>query len=104
MSKMIVRIIVTSLVVLAAIAAAVSLFMHGRQFGRLPRGERLARIERSPNYRNGAFHNRDTTVMFTSRRGFASNMLRFLFGSKGSSAAAGECAGCPYGPVGAGPG
>ncbi len=82
MSKMIVRIIVTSLVVLAAIAAAVSLFMHGRQFGRLPQGERLARIERSPNYRNGAFHNRDTTVMFTSRRGFASNMLRFLFGSK----------------------
>jgi hypothetical protein len=26
-------------------------------FGQLPRGERLARIERSPQYRNGKFHN-----------------------------------------------
>lgn len=29
----------------------------GRNFGRLPRGERLARVQQSPNYRDGAFQN-----------------------------------------------
>ena len=35
------------------LAAAVALFINQPSFGRLPRGERLARIERSPNYRDG---------------------------------------------------
>ncbi len=82
MVKMLLRTIVVLILMAAVITVAVVAFMHGRQFGRLPRGERLARIERSPNYRDGAFRNRDTTIMFTSKSSLASNMLRFLFGSK----------------------
>ena len=34
-------------------------------FGAAPKGERLARIQRSPNYRDGAFRNPDATSLAT---------------------------------------
>ena len=43
--------IVLSIVVVMAIVGIV--FVNQPSFGRIPRGERLARIERSPNYRTG---------------------------------------------------
>lgn len=43
-------------------------------FGAAPRGERLARIQRSPNYRDGAFRNPDATRLATE--GGTGNMLR----------------------------
>jgi L-ascorbate metabolism protein UlaG (beta-lactamase superfamily) len=47
--------------------------------GAAPTGERLARIQRSPNYRDGAFRNPDTTSMMAS--GGMGKMLRqWLFG------------------------
>ena len=47
--------------------------------GAAPTGERLARIQRSPNYRDGAFRNPDTTTMMA--RGGMGKMLRhWLFG------------------------
>ena len=42
--------------------------------GAAPKGERLARIQRSPNYRDGAFRNPDTTSMVSS--GGTGKMLR----------------------------
>ena len=63
------------------LAAAVALFINQPSFGRLPRGERLARIERSPNYRDGQFRNRERTPQITSGRGRMRTMLGFLFRS-----------------------
>ena len=47
--------------------------------GAAPSGERLARIQRSPNYRDGAFRNPDATSVSTS--GSTRELLRqWLFG------------------------
>lgn len=36
------------------------------KFGKLPTGERLEKISKSPNYRNGQFQNISPTVTFYS--------------------------------------
>ena len=47
--------------------------------GAAPRGERLARLQRSPNYQNGAFRNMDDTFLGTE--GSTGKMLRqWMFG------------------------
>ena len=61
--------ILLSIVVL--LAAAGIAFVNQRSFGRLPRGERLERIRRSPNYRDGQFRNLHPTPQMTSDKGFA---------------------------------
>jgi L-ascorbate metabolism protein UlaG (beta-lactamase superfamily) len=48
--------------------------------GTSPKGERLARIQRSPNYRDGAFRNLDTTRMTTT--GTTWKMLRQWLGGR----------------------
>src|SRR5690606_10210221 len=45
-------------------------FTRQPQFGKLPGGERLARIERSPNYHNGAFRNQVPTPNFSNGGNF----------------------------------
>ena len=72
--------ILLSIVVL--LAAAGIAFVNQRSFGRLPRGERLERIRRSPNYRDGQFRNLHPTPQMTSDKGFAGSMWGILFGSK----------------------
>lgn len=57
------------LAVAALLVAAIALFMNRPEFGRAPRGERLERIWRSPNYRDGAFRNRHATPQLTSGKG-----------------------------------
>lgn len=59
--------IVLSIVVIMTIVGIV--FVNQPSFGRIPRGERLARIERSPNYRDGAFRNIHETPLMTSDKG-----------------------------------
>ncbi len=49
-------------------------------FGRLPDGERLARIQASPNYRDGEFRNQLPTQMMTGENGQVGTMWNFLFG------------------------
>lgn len=58
------------LAVAALLVAAIALFMNRPEFGRAPRGERLERIRRSPNYRDGAFRNRHATPQLTSGKGW----------------------------------
>lgn len=67
--------------IVCLLAAAVTLFINQPSFGRLPCGERLARIERSPNYRDGQFRNRERTPQITSERSRVRTMLGFLFRS-----------------------
>lgn len=67
------------LAVAALLVAAIALFMNRPEFGRAPRGERLERIRRSPNYRDGAFRNRHATPQLTSGKGWWATMYDFLF-------------------------
>lgn len=48
-------------------------------FGRAPRGERLARIERSPHYRNGRFHNLHNAPTMAGSKSFVQRLKDFLF-------------------------
>lgn len=47
-------------------------------FGRLPQGERLARMQKMPNYREGQFHNLHPTPVLI-KNGVASTWFGFLF-------------------------
>lgn len=72
----------TFLIIVAILILGGILFMNQPSFGRLPKGERLERIKRSPNYKDGQFRNREETVQITSdKNGFAA-MWDFLFGKK----------------------
>ena len=52
-------------------------------FGELPSGDRLARIERSPNHAGGVFHNQIDTPMRTTDQSEWSMWMQTLFGEKG---------------------
>ena len=52
-------------------------------FGELPSGERLARIERSPNRADGSFHNQIDTPMRTTDQSEWSMWMETLLGEKG---------------------
>ena len=52
--KKMIKILLVILCVVAVAIVAVVLFLQTPSFGRLPRGERLERIKRSPNFRDGS--------------------------------------------------
>ena len=71
--------LVYSLLAVTAIAAiATSLYLQHPKFGRLPEGERLTRIQQSPNYVDGEFRNLIDTPMFTSEKSFVQVLLENL--------------------------
>lgn len=51
-------------------------------FGKLPSGERLEKIKRSPNYRDGAFQNVHFTPQLTEGASYISVIKEFLLGKK----------------------
>ncbi len=59
--KMLVGISILGVLILAIIA-----LLNHPALGRTPRGERLARIERSPNYKKGQFANQEPTPFMTT--------------------------------------
>ncbi len=73
--------IVTGIVlgVVAGFPAVVWAYMKLPQFGSKPTGERLARIQASPQYRDGAFQNQSDTPQFTDGGTFPKVMRRFFF-------------------------
>ncbi|MBG0791404.1 MAG: MBL fold metallo-hydrolase [Desulfovibrionaceae bacterium] len=54
------------------------LYLNQTRFGRLPKGERLDRISKSPNYRDGTFHNREPIVRIVEGGGGFGLWLKFL--------------------------
>lgn len=68
-----------SLSIIAILILSAVIFMNLPRFGRLPTGERMKRVEQSPNYRNGAFHNQSLTPQITSDKSRARTMFDFLF-------------------------
>ena len=72
--------IILSVIVLISIS--VIIFINQPQFGKTPRGERMERIKKSPNYRDGKFQNLSETKQITSDKGIVVSMTDFLFGKK----------------------
>ena len=66
------------------LAGGGGLFLHRTEFGRRPRGERLARLRASPHYVNGAFRNL-VPVQVMSEEGGENRWIataKFIFGDK----------------------
>jgi L-ascorbate metabolism protein UlaG (beta-lactamase superfamily) len=77
------------LIILFILFAGVFLFMRQPQFGRAASGERLAKIERSPNYRDGQFLNLSPTPSLTEGASYTKVMREFFFGKSKRTAPAG---------------
>lgn len=77
--RMLAGIVISLLLVFVLTGAA---FINQSSFGRLPRGERLERIKRSPHYRNGIFENIHPTPLMTSDKGRFEGIWKFLFSNK----------------------
>ena len=69
--------IIAGIVIAVGVAGAV--FVNLPQFGRIPQGERLERIKKSPHYKDGQFRNLHATPMMTSGRGRLGALWDFVF-------------------------
>ena len=73
------KILLIILAVVAAIAITAVFILQHPAFGRRLSAERKARIEASPNYRDGMFQNEEPTPQFTSDKSPMAMMWEFLF-------------------------
>lgn len=80
-SKKIKRMLLLVFGILLALTLGIVLFLHSPRFGRLPQGERLARIEESPYYKNGQFQNIHPVPLMpdTAKGNFFGILWKFLF-------------------------
>ncbi len=67
-------------VLLVVLIVGVIIFLQQPQFGALPTGARLERIQQSPNYRDGKFQNQHHTPQLTEGASYYGVMTEFLFG------------------------
>ena len=65
------------LIVIGALALAGTLFLNQAKFGRPPSGARLESLKKSPNYRDGRFHNSIDTPSRTEGVGWWEMMAEF---------------------------
>lgn len=65
--------------IVIVLGVAVVAFINRPAFGRLPQGERLERIKRSPQYKDGEFQNIHPTTLMTSDKGLLHSMWDYLF-------------------------
>lgn len=77
--KIIKKTLMILLVIIAVFVAAVAIFMQQEKFGSYPEGERLERIKKSPNFRDGQFQNQSHTPDLAEGETFFSVMRKFIF-------------------------
>lgn len=58
------------------------LFINQAKFGKLPKGQRLERIKKSPNYQNGSFKNLNHTPTITEGTSYVKIVFDYLFVKK----------------------
>jgi L-ascorbate metabolism protein UlaG (beta-lactamase superfamily) len=68
-------------IIVAFIGIGGCVFMNQTKFGKAPSGDRLERIKKSPNYKDGAFHNIRATPMMSGSKGMSSALFEILFGA-----------------------
>lgn len=71
----------TLIVIIAFIGFVTAAVMSHPKFGKIPQGERLERIKKSPNFRNGIFHNLNVTPQLAEDAKFM-DMLKNMIISK----------------------
>ncbi len=71
-----------ALAIIIAIFATVFFIMRQPKFGKLPSGERLEKIRKSPNYKNGSFQNQSFTPVLVEGVSYFTVGKEFLFGKK----------------------
>ncbi len=79
MKKSIKRMLLTILLIVVAAVATLLLFIRTPRFGQAPTGQRLERIENSPNYRDGSFQNLEHTPDLAEDANMATVMWNFIF-------------------------
>ncbi len=67
---------------IAFLAITTTIFMQKAMFGKMPSGERLERVKKSPNYKNGSFQNLNHTPDLTEGVGYYEVMKEFIFDKK----------------------
>lgn len=80
--RSIMSILSTILAAVLSLTLMAFMFIQFPQFGKLPSGARLERIEQSPNYKNGQFQNLSPTPMLTEGATYFTMMKEFVFGDK----------------------
>lgn len=66
------------LILIAILSGSGYVFMQQKQFGADPKGKRLERIEKSPNYKNGSFQNLSNTPVMAEGVSFFTVMKAYL--------------------------
>lgn len=81
-TRFIKRMLIGFFVIAVVLTAGVWIFLQQPKFGKLPAGDRLERIEKSPNYNGGKFHNLSVTPDLTEGASYYSVMKEFLFSDR----------------------
>lgn len=68
--------------VIALIVFSVLIFLNQPQFGKLPHGDRLAKMKSSGHYYDGAFQNIHKTKQITSGKSYLGTAIEYLFAKK----------------------
>ncbi|UUC44378.1 MBL fold metallo-hydrolase [Flavobacterium cerinum] len=70
---------ITLVILLLTLTIGTYFFMQHPKFGKLPTGERLERIKKSPNFRDGQFQNSSVTPDLTEGANFFTVLKEFIF-------------------------
>jgi L-ascorbate metabolism protein UlaG (beta-lactamase superfamily) len=73
------RIMLIFISIVLLFVAVVFVFMQHPKFGKIPSGERLERIKKSPHFVDGTFRNLNHTPQMTGDAGFLQMMKEFFF-------------------------
>jgi L-ascorbate metabolism protein UlaG (beta-lactamase superfamily) len=79
------RIMIYFVILLGLAGVAIFVFLQSPVFGANPSGTRLARIEKSPRYRDGVFQNAEPTVVMLPNVSFFKLTTEFLFNKPGNT-------------------
>lgn len=79
MKKRLKKMMYISLSIIALFIIAIVVFLNQPSFGRLPGNSRMTRMEASPNYQNGKFHNQLPTSQVTDEKSGLQSLYDFLF-------------------------
>lgn len=69
----------TLIILIILLAVGVWAFMQQDQFGKLPTGKRLERIQKSPNYKDGQFKNLNPTPQLSENSSLPKALWKFVF-------------------------
>lgn len=79
MKKQLIKLTWTLLALLGVLSVSACAYIQHPKFGKLPDGERLGTIQKSPNYVDGEFRNQVPTPTLTENSGFVEVLVSNLF-------------------------